>query len=277
MSFRKLYESIREKEFNFRIKFVEDLSEDQINALEDVLEKYDLIEMTGPKKTIVQEHPLDFNDIDNAEVFIFHAKTREPVSSYILLQEIRTELDIPEKFVVVRTDNDPLELETERVRALRSIEQEAKDKGYHKESLLSVEPHYQTSEESISPEPLYGDEANKEFREYLAQIAATRRGEIYQAHDDLYDVTRDDIQEYPEIMDDHNFNAHIEDAPYPVYKWNVKKNQDHREYIEQATSDEGNFDDDTKTYSRPYRTKDGKLVTITKSTEGIRARSSNEQ
>lgn len=271
-SFKEVLQDTRgSREYNFRIKFVSELDDKHIDTLERVLDKYDLIELTGPKSTIVQEHPLDFQDINNSEVLIFNAKTALPISAYVLLQEIRTELDIPEKFVIVRTDNDPMEVETERLRAYNRIRQEAEDKGLHKDSYLSTEQTYDESERMELKDPAYGEEYNNDFREYLAQIAATRRNMTYDAHSRLHSKN-EVVEDQPPMVDYSDFNDHIKDAPKPVYSRDVKSIDDPQPKIRKHTSDEGNFDDDTKHYSKIYRDEKGKKVSLTQSTEGIRSK-----
>lgn len=154
-----LKESIRD--YNVRIKTVTEMTDDKMDKLERLLQKYDVQSIDGPRKTVIQEHPLDFYDIMNHEVYIIDATLGLPASSYMLQQEIRETLDIPEKFVVVRAENDPLEIETQRLNA-----QKLMDKS-DSVAKLSTDPEY--PEQSPAAEELYGDKYNENFVSRLAQ------------------------------------------------------------------------------------------------------------
>lgn len=272
-SFRQYLAEAQSKEYHYRIKTVEEMTEEKINKIEKVLDKYKLIEFNGPKKTIIQDHPLDFTDIENAEVYVFNAITKYPVSSYILLQELKTSLQIPEKFMVVRGDNEPIEVETERLRAMDEMEAEAEEKGYKRESLLSTEQHYPEAERNDYSTKFYGDEYNLRFKSYLANIAATRKSMKYQSHDELYDWTKEEVVDSPNY-DGYGFNDHIKDAPEVVHKGKVSKKKTKEDHYpqdaEEHISHEGNFDDDVRKYTRSYRDPKGQQVYLSRTTSGIR-------
>lgn len=271
MGFREILRGIREsKEYDFRIKFAEKLTDEKVNKLERVLDKYDLIELTGPTETIVQEHPLDFQDIDNAEIYIFTAKVALPASPYILLQEIKNQLDIPEKFIVVRTDNDPSEIETEVINAKKDISKEARSKNLEKGSYLSTSRTYPEHEQLEAEGPVYGDEHLSNFKKYLAMIAATRKNNIIEPHDSLYDYD-EEVQDAPQLQNDNDFNAHIEDAPKIYNTDEVEITDDPMPHIRKNTSEEGNYDEDNKKVSKIYKTEKGKMKVLSRETNSIRA------
>lgn len=139
------------------------MTDENMDKLEFLLQKYDVQSIDGPRKTIIQEHPLDFYDIVNHEVYIIDAVLGLPASTYMLQQEIKETLDIPEKFVVVRSDNDPTEIETQRLNAQKLMD-ENNDGPVAK---LSIDPEY--PEQSPPAEELYGDTYNANFVSRLAQ------------------------------------------------------------------------------------------------------------
>ena len=62
------------KEIPVRIKLATDVNDDMIDCIEAELQRYDVVSIGNPTKTIMQEHPLDFGTkIKNAEVFIIDA------------------------------------------------------------------------------------------------------------------------------------------------------------------------------------------------------------
>ena len=117
-----------EREYHIRIKTVVPLGDVEMEYIERILSKYIPIDITSPVKTIMQKHPLDFQDIRNAEVWIVDVVTELPASAYVLQQELKLALNIPEKYLVVRSANDPLEVETQRMVSNDEIDMEAMEK-----------------------------------------------------------------------------------------------------------------------------------------------------
>lgn len=156
------------KEYEYRIRTIAPVTDSTIAKIEKVLDKYNLISITKPKKTILQDSPLDFPNVDMAEVFIIDIKTGVPVSSEVLLQELRGALDIPWSEIVVRGKNDPMELETEV--------QDSDNKGLKDADspLLSSDPAYKEYPISIDEPQAFGDAYNKRFLSFLAKVSAER-------------------------------------------------------------------------------------------------------
>jgi hypothetical protein len=98
------------KEYHYRLKFAFELSEDNVAAIEKCAQKYVLLEITKPKRIIMQKNPLDFKNVDNAEVTYVDITTDYPAPTEIFHQELRKALGVAEKLVVVRDeDHDPYE------------------------------------------------------------------------------------------------------------------------------------------------------------------------
>ena len=69
------------KEIPVRIKLATDVNDDMIDCIEAELQRYDVVSVSNPTKTIMQEHPLDFGTkIKNQEVHIIDAVVRMPIS-----------------------------------------------------------------------------------------------------------------------------------------------------------------------------------------------------
>ena len=102
------------KEIPVRIKLATDVNDDMIDCIEAELQRYDVVSIGNPTKTIMQEHPLDFGTkIKNAEVFIIDAVVRMPMSFETFRRNLSDKLAIPYDYVVVKGENDPLEGENE--------------------------------------------------------------------------------------------------------------------------------------------------------------------
>lgn len=158
------------KEYEYRIRTIVPVTSESIAKIEKVLDKYNLISITSPKKTILQDSPLDFPGVEMAEVYIIDIKTGVPASSEVLLQELRGALNIPWDEIVVRGKNDPMELET--------MVQDTDNKGLKdtdSNPLLSSDPAYKEYDTSLDDAPAFGDDYNKKFLAYLARVASERK------------------------------------------------------------------------------------------------------
>jgi hypothetical protein len=165
------YLSKSKREYEYRIKSVVAMDDKFISNIEKAVAKYGFISISKPKKTIAQSNPLDFPNIPFAEVWIVDVKTHIPVSTGILLPELRAALNIPEKFLVVRAENDPMEIETNRIDAIADAVAKSKTQPI---PLLSTDPKYEEWNYDADKDTPYGDAYNKKFLAYLAQVAADR-------------------------------------------------------------------------------------------------------
>jgi len=242
--------------YKYRIKFCFTPSKDQIDTLYYFLQKYDPIEISSPRKTIVQKTPLDFQDVENAEVAIIDLVTSQPVSSYVLQQEIRTWLTIPERFVVVRGENEPLELQTDQINAKQEACDQANEENLKPKAKLSTDSEYPEYEHAPSGENYFGNKQTDSFKQYLQSIQGTRKVHVKMP----YDIPPK-ASEIPQ--DDNNFNKEIKGAPkvYPgvLYKKGFKTGDEVKMSIV-------NFNDDFGSYRFAYEDpKTGKVKIITKS------------
>jgi hypothetical protein len=254
-SIRTILEQVKQ-EYSYRIKTVVDLNDEQLSSMEQVLEKYELLDVVGPNKTILQKQPLDFPEIRNAEVFIYDVKTYLPISAYVLQQELRAVLGIPESFIVVRSENDPLEIETARAEADYDFDEEETD-DLTPASLLDTAIDYPEST-NVDPTDFYGDKYNANFLGKLAQISATRKVQETPPDPSLFGWL------HPKKSDTQalDFNKDIPNAPTPVYKWSVDTSKPIE--MHPSINDEGCVDDNFKTFTRVYKDKDGNIIKKTK-------------
>ena len=259
-----------DKEYHFRIKMVVPIDEEKMGQIERILTKYELRDISKPTKTIIQEHPLDFNDVSNSEVHMVDAVTGTPVSAYILQQELRANLKLPEKFIVVRSDNDPLEVETARLNAANAMEKEAEEQDLDRKSLLSTDEVYPEAEHSVPGEEFYGNEHNSEFLNTLADISVDRQPSYSEPTEGLFNWLANDVEEVGEDFVQDDFNDNIEGVkPVPWWLAKDKKLSDGRE-VDDMISPEGNFDEDHMTVRRSYEDDAGKETQLEKESESVR-------
>lgn len=239
-----------EKQYRLRIKTIIEIDDDAMDRIERVLSKYEPLEISRPKKTILQRHPLDFNNVDSAEVWIVDAVFALPASPGVVKEDIRKILNAPESFVVVRDDDEALELETLRLNAIKDIEEEAEKLGLKPTSLLSTDPLY--AEVEISADQLFGDEYNNMLLGYLGKVQDERKNMEVKAQSPLFDFL-DMPKEQEPAQDKADFNASIKDAPKVKPKFTKVPSTTQYGTVKQIGSD---------TISRAYMDKTGKRVIL---------------
>ena len=254
-----LLESVRV--YKYRIKFCFLPSEQQLDTLDYFLQKYDPVEIGLPRKTIVQKTPLDFQNVENAEVVIIDLVTAQPVSSYVLQQEIRTWLTIPERFVVVRGENDPLELQTDEMNAKWEARDQADEEDLIPQAKLSTNSEYPEYERTPPGENYFSNKQTDSFKQHLQHIQGTRKVHVklpYNVPPAVSDVAQDD----------NDFNQHIEDAPKVYPGVSAKKKTKDPDEVKMTIV---NFNDDFGEYRFAYEDqKTGKTKIITKSVKVIK-------
>jgi len=245
----KTYIAESEKQYKLRLKSVIPLDDDAMDAIETAVAKYQTLELSSPKKTIMQSHPMDFVNIPSAEVYIVDMTFGLPVSASVMREDIRKALDCPETFVVVRYPNDAVEIENERKAAADELEAERKKKNWRFSALLDTGVEYPEYPETDAND-LYGDAYNGAFLSYLEIVRKERDDAKVKAENAPFvwmDIPDRDAQE--PVQDDADFNKDIKGAP--KVKPNTPKNK--------AISDQkitGSVNDRTKV-TRLYKDKNG--------------------
>lgn len=250
-SFKKLLNE-SQKNFSYRLKTVVPMDDQKMDDLERLLKRYNLLDIGSVHKITAKDDSLEFRDIENADVYYVDFVIGVPMSAYILQQELRAVLNLPEKFLVVRADNEAIEVESVKNQLLRTLDQKAKQEGYtDKGSLLSTDRFYLDAEQPLTNNA-YGDKYNSKFLNLLQQIASSRKTQTFQTTSDLNPVEQMQSVEQQPKQDTTDFNAHLSGVK-PVYK-----SVDMGEPVElNLLGPDGNFDDDTKRYFKVSRNNKG--------------------
>lgn len=161
------------REYKIRLKFAISVGDEEMDKIERVALKYDPIRIGNPRKTIFQSAPLDFPNIGGAEIYIVDLELSLPASPWVLAQEIRDALEIPEKMIVVRLPDSPIEIDLERMAAELEIDAEAKKKGLEPEALLAQDDMDQIVG-SADGSDFYGAGRNSPLLAKLAEIEKER-------------------------------------------------------------------------------------------------------
>ena len=159
----------RKAEREYRIKFAFQPKDIDMDRVERVLKKYDVVDIGPISKTIFQKNPVDFADIKNSEIWIFDIVLGFPVASYVLKEELRQLFKIAAKFIVVRGEDDPMDAQSDEI-----IEDD--ENAEHFDADEDAEARLNQSEyeeaEKIEAKDFYGDDYNEDMLKVFAEEKA---------------------------------------------------------------------------------------------------------
>lgn len=242
-----LRQYLADTKYNYRIKAVVELDDDAISCIERALAKYVALDIGTVEKTIFQRNPMDFPGIENREVFLVDVSVQYPASSYVLQRELAFAMGIPEKFIVVRGENDPTENENQRLNAEADLDEEAEKKGLTRDAVLNHADYPEAND--VDGTQFYGDAYNSKFTDYLHAIAQERDLEVKAAN---APKPFDWLDREPK-QDETDFNAHIKGAPAPASTRSKAKKNDAND----DTSNAGNVNNNNKPVKRVYKSAAG--------------------
>ena len=108
-----LVEAESVKEYKFKVKLAMKAEPELMDLIERVLGKYDVKDITSPKQTPIQEHPMDFQNLRNSEVTIFEVTLTYPSTPQIVHADLVNLAGIPGNHVVVINSDHPEEVARE--------------------------------------------------------------------------------------------------------------------------------------------------------------------
>jgi hypothetical protein len=235
-----------EKQYHLRLKTIVPIDDSVMDKIENYLAKYKPLDVSRPKKTILQREPLDFPNVAAAEVYIVDMTFGLPAAPHVLRADLRKLLDAPENYVFVRTRNEPGEIETERLNALADIELEAAKRGLKPASLLD-DPDY--SEAEHAHPDMYGTDYNAALLDFLATVEGER-------HEQVERVQNAPFKWLALTDNSNNYNKDVADAPFVT--WKTKSTPDVSQHLM------GSIDQSRGTIRRVYLDGNGKKVVLTR-------------
>lgn len=240
------------KVYEYKIKFCFEPSEEQIKLLSVYLQKYDPIELTEPVRTILQKNPLDFPDVENTEVYTITFTTNLPLSSYILQQEIKNWLGIPEKFIRVRSKLEPVNIESDIINANDDLKQDAEKNNFTILPKLSSKEEYPDSEKINNGSDYFSNNQVEKFKLYMKELKKNRISKLYKLSSEI-------AFELNKNYDDNDFNKNIKNSPKTYHKLSkeeIKNDNDKKVIVNQY--------DDFSELKREYLDKNGNIKILTK-------------
>jgi hypothetical protein len=97
------------KTYKFLIKVAGELPEGFADTMKRNLEKFDLVKLSAPKRTPIQESPLDFPQLQNMEVHVFEAEVSYPTTGHVLQNYLANNCMMAKNRLIVRGENEPIE------------------------------------------------------------------------------------------------------------------------------------------------------------------------
>jgi len=155
------------KYYVHKIKIAGELPENFVDDVKSRLAKYEIASFEQVQKTPIQKLPLDFPELENAEVTIFEVSTEYPTNPQQLEVELK-EIGIDASRFRIRNPNEPSEIE----QAIMDSESADEDK----DALLDQSDYEEMS--AIEHKDYFGDDFNKSFLQDLAKTSKERIQEL---------------------------------------------------------------------------------------------------
>jgi hypothetical protein len=157
--------------YHYRLRTIVPITDEVLSRIETAILRYDPLDMTAPKKTMFQASPLDFVDVKNAEVYILDFETAFPGVSALMEKEIADAIGTIAQYVIVRTPNDPTELEILRLNMEAELAEKAEKGDLKPASLMATAATYPEMPE-VDASNYYGAGYNKKFLNYVNTVSA---------------------------------------------------------------------------------------------------------
>lgn len=153
------------KDHEYRIKMAFEPSDDQVDALETHMKKYDVQKAGKVERLMLQSAPTDFADRKGYEIYIIEVTTKLPASLQQLTAELAEVLKVSEADIRVRSKTDVEEEEAE-------WQEEREDEEYK----VLTGSDYSKDELCHDPkQKLFGDDYNSQFIKELLKLAKERK------------------------------------------------------------------------------------------------------
>lgn len=172
----KEYYSESQSDYKFTLKLaIDEVDSGMLDCLESCLARYELVSASAFKKTPIQESPLDFPNIKHSAVHICEIVTTYPASRNFLQTFIASRLGISEQSVVVYSENDPRQIETD-------LHLERSDPAYKAAYKAKLsEEDYEGGLTNEEAKALYGEEATMSFLKELEDARNMRTVDIIES------------------------------------------------------------------------------------------------
>ena len=145
----KQYLAESEKTYEFRLRSLNEISDEHMDRIENHMKKYNMESMGAPKKTVMHK-PRGFADVGAQEVYIYDFATKLPATPHALHEEIASICGCSMGSMIVHNMKEAEEL--------WEVEEESDEEA---KSVLADADYSEA--EKINPEDHYGDKYNEKM------------------------------------------------------------------------------------------------------------------
>lgn len=159
----KQYLAESEKTYEFRLRSLNEISDEHMDRIENHMKKYNMESMGAPKKTIMHK-PRGFADVGAQEVYIYDFATKLPATPHTLHEEIASICGCSLGNMVVNNMNEAEELweiEEESDEEAKSV---LADADYSEAEKIVPTDHYGDAYNDKMVKDAVGAELNKEYK-----------------------------------------------------------------------------------------------------------------
>ncbi len=163
------YLSSVKREYKYKLKLAIKVDDEIVDKVERVLKRYDVLEISKPKKSILQRNEIDFPDAGPVETWTISITTERPLVAQQLTNDLKKALNVSEVFIRVRGENEPVQVEDRFAQEFAKVDETVGDS-----EVATLLGNDEVAEEQVLS---YGDDYNQSLLNYLAQIQANRAEE----------------------------------------------------------------------------------------------------
>lgn len=161
----KQYLMESERTYEFKMRTVADLSDEQLSKLEKYLSRYDVKRVGAPSKSILQKSPVGFGSHGPAEVKTVEIVTGLAVTTSVLHEEISRATCIPMSEIIVLTASESAFVDDQE-----SVETE-------KPTSVLADPDYMDAEK-VNHEDYFGNDFVSKFVKELPKSNITKEYKV---------------------------------------------------------------------------------------------------
>tara|TARA_Y200000002_G_scaffold144499_2_gene119470 strand:- start:470 stop:985 length:516 start_codon:yes stop_codon:yes gene_type:complete len=154
-----------EKSYKFRLRSINEISDEHMDRIESHMKKYNMESMSACKKTIMQPKPRGFDDVGPNEVYICDMELKLPATPNALQEEICRICGCPVGSIIINNMNESEELWNDE---LKDEDEEPKsvlaDADYSEAEKVDHSEHYGNDfiDKFVKDQPT--GELNKEYK-----------------------------------------------------------------------------------------------------------------
>lgn len=205
MQFKEFITESFNKEYSYRVKIAADCGAEHMSALEDCLQKYNLVSAAPWKRTPIQENPMEFVRAKGtkctSEVCSTDVVLKYPTNPRILEVWLAVNMGLDHSRVLVYDVKEPRRLEADNAQE-RTEYNKDRVENMEDATLINSEDgfeHYEMQNEELDF-AVFGEEYNKKFLDELQKIKAEKGADYFRNYPTKDQLMGDDLRPMADTM-----------------------------------------------------------------------------